>query len=213
MTAMIRSAEHERMGLWGLIEQAAQRWPDQPMLVSRQGDGATFGEYRERVLAMAAGLADLGIGRGDVVSWILPTWVDTVVLAGALSRLGAVQNPIIGIYRHREVGFCARQAGSKYLISPGMSSAASTTRPWPPRSSATWMDSARSPWVRARSLRMTRRRSRLRSRPSPVTCAGSATRRARPRTRRGPSTATRPSERSEARWPNASTFSPATATR
>ena len=54
------------------------------------------------------------------MSWILPTWVDTVVLAGALSRLGAVQNPIIGIYRHREVGFCARQAGSKYLISPGI---------------------------------------------------------------------------------------------
>jgi len=107
------------VGLWGLIEQAARQWPDQPMLVSRQGDVATFGQYRDRALAMAAGLSNLGIGRGDVVSWILPTWVDTVVLAGALSRLGAVQNPIIGIYRHREVGFCARQAGSKYLISPG----------------------------------------------------------------------------------------------
>ena len=112
------SANAESRALWDLIEQAARRWPDQPMLVSRQGDSATFGQYRERVLAMAAGLAGLGIGRGDVVSWILPTWVDTVVLAGALSRLGAVQNPIIGIYRHREVGFCARQAGSKYLVSP-----------------------------------------------------------------------------------------------
>ena len=106
--------------LWDLIERAAQRWPDQPMLVSRQGDRATFGEYRHRVLTMAAGLAGTGVRRGDVVSWILPTWVDTVVLAGALSRLGAVQNPIIGIYRHREVGFCARQAASKWLISPGV---------------------------------------------------------------------------------------------
>jgi acyl-CoA synthetase (AMP-forming)/AMP-acid ligase II len=88
------------------------------MLVSRQGDRATFGQYRDRVLTMAAGFAGTGVRRGDVVSWILPTWVDTIVLAGALSRLGAVQNPIIGIYRRREVGFCARQAGSKYLISP-----------------------------------------------------------------------------------------------
>ena len=104
--------------LWELIEQAAESWPDQAMLMSRQGDRATFGEYRDRVLGMAAGLADLGIGHGDTVSWILPTWVDTVVLAGALARLGAVQNPVIGIYRHREVGFCARQTGSKYLISP-----------------------------------------------------------------------------------------------
>ena len=118
MTAVL-PADRKPLPLWSLIEQAAKRWPDQPMLVSRQGDGATFGQYRERVLAMAAGLADLDIGPGDIVSWILPTWVDTVVLAGALSRLGAVQNPIIGIYRHREVGFCARQAGSKYLISPG----------------------------------------------------------------------------------------------
>ena len=120
MTGVFPSSDRKPLPLWNLIEQAAQRWPQEPMLVSRQGDRATFGQYRERVLAMAAGLADLGIGRGDVVSWILPTWVDTVVLAGALSRLGAVQNPIIGIYRHREVGFCARQAGSKCLISPGI---------------------------------------------------------------------------------------------
>ena len=102
-----------------LIDEAADRWPDEPMLLSRQGDSATFSEYRDRVLHMAAGLANLGVGRGDVVSWILPTWADTIVLAGALSRLGAVQNPIIGIYREREVAFCARQAGSKLLISPG----------------------------------------------------------------------------------------------
>jgi len=69
-------------------------------------------------LAMAGGLTELGIGRGSVVSWILPTWVDTVVLAAALSRLGAVQNPIIAIYRDREVGFCTAQAAATHLITP-----------------------------------------------------------------------------------------------
>jgi acyl-CoA synthetase (AMP-forming)/AMP-acid ligase II len=105
--------------LWGLVEHGADTWPDATMLRSRQGDTATFAEYRDRCDAMAAGLADLGVGPGDVVSWILPTWVDTVVLAGALARLGAVQNPIIAIYRDREVGFCCRQSGAKLLLTPG----------------------------------------------------------------------------------------------
>jgi len=67
---------------------------------------------------MAGGLAELGVGRGDVVSWVLPTWVDTVVLAAALSRLGAVQNPIIAIYRDREVGFCVNQTTARFLLTP-----------------------------------------------------------------------------------------------
>ncbi|MDG1368282.1 MAG: AMP-binding protein [Acidimicrobiales bacterium] len=102
-----------------LIEHGAANWPDLPMLLARQGDTATYGEYKDRVEAMAAGFAHMGIGEGDVVSWILPTWVDTVVLAGALARVGAVQNPIITIYRDREVGFCCGQADATLLITPG----------------------------------------------------------------------------------------------
>jgi len=99
-----------------LVARAAARWPDEVMLRSRQGDTATFSQYEQRVDAMAAGFSDLGVQPGDVVSWILPTWVDTVVLAAALSRLGAVQNPIIAIYRDREVTFCCRQTGAKFLL-------------------------------------------------------------------------------------------------
>lgn len=102
-----------------LIDHGADWWPDAVMLRSRQGDAATFADYRDRVAVMAAGLADLGVQSGDVISWILPTWVDTMVLAGALSRLGAIQNPIIAIYRDREVSFCCRQTGAKLLITPG----------------------------------------------------------------------------------------------
>ena len=59
---------------------------------------------------MAAGLAAEGVGPDDVVSWVLPTWIESLVLFGALRRLGAVQNPILPIYREREVGFIVRQA-------------------------------------------------------------------------------------------------------
>ncbi len=105
--------------LWVLVEEAARRWPDDAMLVSRQGDHCTFSQFRERAVRMAAGLAISGVRRGDVVSWTLPTWVDTIVMTAALSRLGAVQNPIIGIYRDREVRFCITQARTRHLITPG----------------------------------------------------------------------------------------------
>jgi acyl-CoA synthetase (AMP-forming)/AMP-acid ligase II len=41
-----------------------------------------------------------------------------VVLVAALSRLGAVQNPILPIYRERELGFILRQAGTKLFVVP-----------------------------------------------------------------------------------------------
>src|SRR5262249_47256348 len=54
------------------------------------------------------------------VSWQLPTWTESAVLVGALCRLGAVQNPMLPIYRHREVSFIARQTRCKLLITPSV---------------------------------------------------------------------------------------------
>ncbi len=55
---------------------------------------------------------------GTSVSWELPTWNESLVLVGALSRLGARQNPIIPIYRSREVGFITRQSQAALLVVP-----------------------------------------------------------------------------------------------
>jgi acyl-CoA synthetase (AMP-forming)/AMP-acid ligase II len=68
---------------------------------------------------MAAALHALGIAEGTPVSWQLPTRIDTIVLSAALSRLGAVQNPIIHLYRDREVGFALRQTGARFFVIPG----------------------------------------------------------------------------------------------
>src|SRR5207253_1325731 len=57
-------------------------------------------------------------GEGSVVSWQLPTWNESVVLVAALARLGAVQNPILPIYRERELGFILRQAKTRLFVVP-----------------------------------------------------------------------------------------------
>lgn len=108
--------------LWELIEARVASTPDREMLVDDHGQRVTFREFCNRAEAMAAGFAaePFSLREGDVVSWQLPTWIDSVVLAAALNRIGVVQNPIIPIYREREVGFCSRQARSRLLIVPGV---------------------------------------------------------------------------------------------
>jgi acyl-CoA synthetase (AMP-forming)/AMP-acid ligase II len=105
---------------WDLIEQRARTTPDARMAVDETGRVMTYAQYRDDAERAAAGLQAMGVGEGTVVSWQLPTWLESFVLAAALSRLQAVQNPILPIYREREVGFIARQAKTRVLIVPSV---------------------------------------------------------------------------------------------
>jgi acyl-CoA synthetase (AMP-forming)/AMP-acid ligase II len=88
------------------------------MLIAADGEQLTFGAFRDRAERVAAGLSARGVGPDSVVSWQLPTRIDTVVLSLALARLGAVQNPIIHLYREREVGFALRQTSATLFVIP-----------------------------------------------------------------------------------------------
>ena len=105
--------------LWGLIEARAAATPDAVLAHEDTGKELTFADYRAACLRAAAGLfADHGVTAGTSVSWELPTWNESLVLVGALARLGARQNPLIPIYRHREVGFILGQSDASLLIVP-----------------------------------------------------------------------------------------------
>jgi acyl-CoA synthetase (AMP-forming)/AMP-acid ligase II len=106
--------------MWELVERRADEDPDGVMLTDEQERRITFAQFRDRAERVAAGLHELGIGEGTPVSWQLPSAIDTIVLSMALSRLGAVQNPIIHLYRDREVGFALRQTNAALLAIPGV---------------------------------------------------------------------------------------------
>ncbi len=106
-------------GLWELIVERAEATPDKRMAIDERDRTLTFGEYRAWSERVAAGLAARGIGPGSHVSWILPSRFEAMVLAAALARLGAIQNPILPIYRTREVSFIARQSQCRLLVVPG----------------------------------------------------------------------------------------------
>ena len=105
---------------WALVEARTSLTPDALLAVDDRGRRTTFADYRRLAELTAAGLHSRGIGAGSVVSWQLPTWIESLVLAGALARLGAVQNPIIPLNREREVSFMVRQLESDLLIVPSV---------------------------------------------------------------------------------------------
>jgi cyclohexanecarboxylate-CoA ligase len=105
--------------LWDLIERRADATPDELLAIDDADRQITFAEYHQACRVAAAGLHDqLGVTEGTSVSWELPTWIESLVLVGALSRLGARQNPLIPIYRGREVSFITEQSRASLLIVP-----------------------------------------------------------------------------------------------
>ena len=67
---------------------------------------------------MALGLSTLGVGRGDVVAVQLPNWWHFAALYLACMRLGAAINPLMPIFRHREMGFMLNFAEAKVVVVP-----------------------------------------------------------------------------------------------
>jgi cyclohexanecarboxylate-CoA ligase len=104
--------------LWALLRQSAAAFPDRPVVADDYGRSLTRPELIHAAEEVAAGLGDRGVNEGSVVSWQLPTVIESIVLLLALARLGAVQNPLIPVLRSREVGFITRQVGTDVLVVP-----------------------------------------------------------------------------------------------
>ena len=124
-----RRARHEAAGEWpqpslsAMLAERVRRTPDRVYMIEGRRDGGRSFTYRDlaaRAERMASGLLALGVRPGDVVSWQLPNWLEGAALAAAIDRVGAVANPIITIYREREMTFVCRQARSRVLIVPGI---------------------------------------------------------------------------------------------
>ncbi len=78
----------------------------------------TYRELAARVDRIAAGLVRLAIEKDDVVSCQLPNWWEFTALTLACNRIGAVINPLMPIFRERELKFMLGLAESKLLIVP-----------------------------------------------------------------------------------------------
>jgi cyclohexanecarboxylate-CoA ligase len=106
-----------------MLATRARATPERVYMIEGKREGGqqyTYGELAARATRMAVALRRCGVGPGDVVSWQLPNWFEGAALAAAIDRVGAISNPIITIYREREVTFVCRQACARALVVPGV---------------------------------------------------------------------------------------------
>ena len=106
--------------LWDLLLDRTRLTPEAPMLVDDRDRKISFAEFVAKAERVAAGFYQRGVREGSAVSWQLPTRIETVLVSMALCRLGAIQNPIISLYREREVGSLLRNSNASLYIVQGV---------------------------------------------------------------------------------------------
>ena len=124
-----RRAESIARGYWldrtinEYLDNCLAECPDKLALTAirvEAGDVRRF-TYREMATLadrIAIGLSRLGVARNDVVAMQLPNWWHFSLLYLACSRIGAVLNPLMPIFRERELSFMLRHGEAKVLIVP-----------------------------------------------------------------------------------------------
>ena len=118
-----RRSQEREAGNWsdafvdGHVRAAAQLAPAELAIVD--GDvRLRYAELDAAIDSVGRALSGLGVGKGDAVSWQLPNWHEAYILHHAVMRIGAVSNPIVPIYRQRDVEYMLTQARSKVVVVP-----------------------------------------------------------------------------------------------
>nr|WP_218891621.1 AMP-binding protein [Actinomycetospora corticicola] len=99
------------------LDRTAARFPDGEALVDRaQGLRYTWSEFVAEVDALALGLLDLGIVKGDRVGIWAPNCAQWTLLQYATAKVGAILVNINPAYRTHELEFVLNQAGVRLLV-------------------------------------------------------------------------------------------------
>ena len=124
-----RRAASIAQGLWhdrtinDDLDACVAAFPDKLALTAVQVETGAVRRFTYRELAamadrIAVGLSRLGVGRNDVVALQLPNWWQFTLTYLACARIGAVLNPLMHIFRERELSFMLKHAQAKVAIVP-----------------------------------------------------------------------------------------------
>lgn len=124
-----RREEMVERGLWhdrtinDYLDGCVAAHPNKPALTALRVEQRDTRRFTYRELAamadrVALGLARLGLARNDVVACQLPNWWQFTVLYLACSRIGAVLNPLMTIFRERELGFMLSHGRARAVVAP-----------------------------------------------------------------------------------------------
>jgi len=124
-----RRATMIAQGLWhdrtinGELDACAAACPDKLALTAYRVEAGdvrrfTYRELSQMADRVAVGLSRLGVQKNDIVACQLPNWWQFTVTYLACSRIGAVINPLMHIFRERELNFMLKHGEAKVIIAP-----------------------------------------------------------------------------------------------
>ena len=124
-----RRADLSARGLWlnrlfsDVLDEVAARDPDAVAIVDHNSmtgvaTRMTYGELQRVSVRLACALAAHGVERGDVVAVQLPNWRHYAALYIACVRIGAVINPLMPVFRERELEYMLGFAEAKVWVVP-----------------------------------------------------------------------------------------------
>ena len=115
-----RRAGHWRDETLGDVARRRVAEAPQQVLVIEGNTQLTRQQAWDQALRLAAFFRARGLQAGDVLSFQLPNWTETVVIALAARLLGLAINPIPPIYRESELLYILGDCTSKLLFIPGV---------------------------------------------------------------------------------------------
>ena len=103
------------------FDQHVQQQPDRIAVVDHNSETGerttlTYRQLGQHVNQMALGLIDLGVKPGNVVACQLPNWWQFLAIYLATARVGAAMNPLMPIFRHREVTYMMGFSEAKVAV-------------------------------------------------------------------------------------------------
>lgn len=111
----LRGERSRPFPLYEMLTWAERHFPDRPYL-SFLGTTLSYAEALTQVDALAAGLAEIGVGRGDRVGYCMPNHLAYGVLHFALWKIGAVAVSMNPLYPADRLIAQAQDAGLKAVL-------------------------------------------------------------------------------------------------
>lgn len=124
MSAPAAHRRYKEEGWWvdrtllDYFDAAVAKSPHATAIVA-PGRRLTYAELDQESRRVASQFAALGLRKGDVVSIQLPNWAEFATVHLAASRLGAITNPLLPVYRENELSYILGFARSVIAVIPG----------------------------------------------------------------------------------------------
>src|SRR5215208_2888806 len=100
-----------------LLKQRANAAPDKLFLFSEADKRQfTYKEFEAAVMRTARMLAAKGVGKGDVVSMLLPNSVEYVIAYFACWQTGALAGPINSLLKAQEIAYVISNSEARALL-------------------------------------------------------------------------------------------------